>query len=327
MISSQSNSDPVELLAEEFLERCRRGEHPSVAEYVARYPELAARIEAFFPALLLLENLKVEPGASSEGSSEPALARGGDPERIGEYRIIRRIGRGGMGIVYEAEQESLGRRVAIKVLLSPSLTHSHRLARFHREARLAARLHHTNIVPVFGVGLENGVHYHVMQLISGPGLDQVIEELPYIDGFNHRLQLTGLSSPLDRNPAASEVARTLFLQTSSEPIQIPEIASEPSNATPESRPGITSATPSSSSSESRRQYAQNVARIGEQIADALSHAHRQGILHRDIKPSNLLLDTLGNAWLTDFGLAKLEGHDDLTATGDVVGTLRYMAPE
>ena len=179
MISSQSNSDPVELLAEEFLERCRRGEHPSVAEYVARYPELAARIEAFFPALLLLENLKVEPGASSEGSSEPALARGGDPERIGEYRIIRRIGRGGMGIVYEAEQESLGRRVAIKVLLSPSLTHS----------------------------------------------------------------------------------------------------------------------------------------------------HRQGILHRDIKPSNLLLDTLGNAWLTDFGLAKLEGHDDLTATGDVVGTLRYMAPE
>ncbi len=80
-------------------------------------------------------------------------------------------------------------------------------------------------------------------------------------------------------------------------------------------------------SETDRRFAQAVARIGVQVAEALAHAHGQGILHRDIKPSNLLLDREGNVWVTDFGLAKATGADNLTHTGDIIGTVRYMAPE
>src|SRR5207244_8960669 len=87
------------------------------------------------------------------------------------------IGRGGMGIVYEAEQESLGRRVAVKVLPHGPLLRDKQLRRFEREAKTAARLHHTNIVPVFGVGEQDGLHYYVMQFIRGVGLDAVIEAL------------------------------------------------------------------------------------------------------------------------------------------------------
>ena len=79
--------------------------------------------------------------------------------------------------------------------------------------------------------------------------------------------------------------------------------------------------------ETDRRFAAGVARIGVQVAEALAHAHGQGILHRDIKPSNLLLDREGNVWVTDFGLAKATGAEDLTHTGDIIGTVRYMAPE
>src|SRR5207302_5701291 len=93
------------------------------------------------------------------------------------YRILREVGRGGMGIVYEAEQESLGRHVALKVLTVHAVLDPRHVERFRREARAAARLHHTNIVPVHGVGEEDGLHYYVMQFIQGQGLDEVLAEL------------------------------------------------------------------------------------------------------------------------------------------------------
>jgi serine/threonine protein kinase len=166
MDSSESERDPVEELAEEFVERLRRGERPALKEYTDRCPEAADRIRALFPALLVME--KVRPGPEDEqgpGGEEGGAV--GRPHRLGDYRILREVGRGGMGVVYEAEQESLGRHVALKVLPQQALLDPRHLLRFKRESRAVARLHHTNIVPVHGVGEEGGLHYFVMQLIHG----------------------------------------------------------------------------------------------------------------------------------------------------------------
>ncbi len=183
MDSSSSARNPIELLAEEFAQRCRRGESPSVSEYAQRHPELAEQIRDMFPALVLMEQLK--PGAADVTGScaVPPGVEGKQLQRLGDFRILREVGRGGMGIVYEAEQESLGRHVALKVLPSHALLDPKQLQRFKREARAAAKLHHTNIVPVYGVGEQDGLHYYVMQFIQGQGLDQVLDELRRLRGL------------------------------------------------------------------------------------------------------------------------------------------------
>src|SRR6266480_5842477 len=176
MEPSLSDRNPVEELAEEFVERYRRGERPSLQEYTERYPEWADKIRALFPALVMMERARPDPAEDNGLEGEP---RADDTrlKRLGDYRILREVGRGGMGIVYEAEQESLGRHVALKVLTVHAVLDPRHLERFRREARAAARLHHTNIVPVHGVGEDSGLHYYVMQFIQGLGLDQVLQEL------------------------------------------------------------------------------------------------------------------------------------------------------
>src|SRR5262249_19826988 len=146
-------------------------ERPALSEYVRKYPQLADEIREVIPALVAMERLKPD---SSDASGDPLA--GERPDRIGDYRIVREIGRGGMGVVYEAEQVSLGRHVALKVLLA-GLSSPTYLERFRREAKAAGRLHHTNIVPVFGVGESDGVHYYAMQYIHGEGLDRVLGDL------------------------------------------------------------------------------------------------------------------------------------------------------
>jgi hypothetical protein len=154
MPSSDSSREALlERLSEEFVERCRRGECPALSEYADRYPDLAAEIRDLFPALVKIEHLKPLAGdLTGAFVSQGDAANSNAPERLGDYRILREVGRGGMGIVYEAEQESLGRHVALKVLPQHSLDNPVHLERFRREARAAGRLHHTNIVPVYGVG-------------------------------------------------------------------------------------------------------------------------------------------------------------------------------
>src|SRR5277367_1637938 len=177
MPSSHSSRDVVlERLAADFVERHRQGKHPPLSEYTDRYPDLAADIRDLFPALVKIEKLKPSADATNdfERPATPALA---NLERLGDYRILREVGRGGMGVVYEAEQESLGRHVALKVLPVSALLDPRQLQRFEREAKSAAKLHHTNIVPVYGVGESDGLHYYVMQFIQGLGLDQVFDEL------------------------------------------------------------------------------------------------------------------------------------------------------
>ena len=155
MADPNAERDPLEVLATEFVERLRKGEQPSISEYVANHPNLAEDIGALFPTIIATERLKASRERSSDGSVSLGCA---SLERLGDYRIIREIGRGGMGVVFEAVQESLGRRVAVKVLPRQALLDPKHLRRFHREARIAANLHHTNIVEVFGVGEQAGFH-------------------------------------------------------------------------------------------------------------------------------------------------------------------------
>jgi hypothetical protein len=167
MSSEASGRDPFEQIAEEFLTRYRAGERPSATEYTRRYPEFADELRNLLPALLSQEDLGAEAdasgGADGSGPSRPEAL----PRQLGDYRLLRQIGRGGMGVVYEAEQESLGRHVAVKVLPPSALLDPRYLERFRREARAAAGLHHTSIVPVFGVGEHGGVHYYAMEF-DGP---------------------------------------------------------------------------------------------------------------------------------------------------------------
>ena len=149
MLNPTDDRNPVEVLGEEFLDRRRRGEGATVGEYAVAYPELAKEIRHLFPAMIAMEQFKI---SKRSASSEPIEMQIETPEQLGDYRIIGEIGRGGMGVVYEAEQQSLGRKVAVKVFPRQMLRSSRQLDRFHREARTAASLHHTNIVPVFGVG-------------------------------------------------------------------------------------------------------------------------------------------------------------------------------
>src|SRR5207237_1266296 len=169
-------------LADEFAARYRRGERPALQEYIDRHPELADDILEFFPAMAEMEQVKDERRQVRE---PPAAGPLPPLERLGDYRIIREIGRGGMGVVYEAEQVSLGRHVALKVLPKQLLLDARTKRRFEREAKAAAKLHHTNIVPVFGVGEHEGLPYYVMQFIPGLGLDEVLEELRRLQPVGH----------------------------------------------------------------------------------------------------------------------------------------------
>ena len=350
-------------LAEEFAERFRLGERPSLQEYIDRHPELADDIREYFPALAVMEQVKDDRQAPVEQAASLTLP---PLERLGDFRIIREIGHGGMGVVYEAEQVSLGRHVALKVLPQQRLASSQTNQRFEREAKAAARLHHTNIVPVFGVGEHEGLPYYVMQFIPGLGLDEVLVELqrlqPGKPGTGSTPGLIGGELRVSRKDvSAAAVARSLltgrFTPTAEQKDDAPAARIDATAAeTPElaasspeaDAPGSPNETPvagrlsdayslSSSSvvlpgtgrqsSQKPFTYWQSVARIGFQVADALEYAHRQGIVHRDIKPSNLLLDTTGTVWVTDFGLAKADDQQNLTHTGDLLGTLRYMPPE
>jgi WD40 repeat protein len=282
-------------VADEFLERLERGEQPSPEEYVARYPEHATVLRQVLTALRLVQMSGRGP------TTEPAAPASEPPAggRLGDFRILREIGRGGMGIVYEAEQESLGRRVALKVLPLHAASDPKLLARFRRESRAAAQLHHTNIVPIFDVGQHGDLCYYAMQFIPSQPLDEILQEL----------QRLRAESPVSPRPESARGALA-----SSAPLA-------------DSGRGETSSSSSLLAGQPHSAFCHNVARIALQAAEALAYAHERGVIHRDVKPSNLLLDGHGAVWVTDFGLAKATDSADLTHTGDVVGTVRYMAPE
>ena len=323
----------LDQLVDEFAERYRRGERPSLQEYIERYPHLADAIRDYFPAVVQIEQVEKD----CRPVTEPPVSL----KQVGDYIILREVGRGGMGVVYEAEQQSLGRRVALKVLPVQVAGDGLALERFRREARAAAKLHHTNIVPVFEVGQAGDTCFYAMQFIHGQPLDQVVEELQRL-----RAASGGRQPPVGSGKQGADAPRSLGLgrvaeslltgrfraqelttPAANEPFLPAPVSStarlEPLASGPAVLPGHTDI----SSVESHRQpYFRSVAHIGQQVAHALAYAHQRGIVHRDIKPSNLLLDAAGVVWVTDFGLAKTD-DEGLTHPGDILGTFRYMSPE
>ena len=209
--TSESSANYVLLtrLADEFAARYRAGERPALQEYLDRYPQLADEIRELFPALVEVEQVKEDHQEVAEQAAAPAAPA---VQQLGDFRILREVGKGGMGIVYEAEQVSLGRHVALKVLPKSLLLDPKAKRRFEREAKSAAKLHHTNIVPVFGVGEQDGLPYYVMQFIQGLGLDQVLDELKKLQlGHARTGSFTGGELRVSRKEvSAVQVARSLL---------------------------------------------------------------------------------------------------------------------
>src|SRR5579884_422977 len=304
---AEAPEDPrVTAALEEYLNALQAGQRIDRHEFLAQHAAIASELAKYLDSLEFVQivvptlNQSVGPRSAASSVSLEKTA----PERLGDFRLLREVGRGGMGVVYEAEQLSLGRRVALKVLPFAATMDPRHLQRFHNEARAAAALHHTNIVPVYAVGSERGIHYYAMQFIDGRTLADLIAELQ------------SLPQGSKQSPKLEKTVIAPYGFDGKAPA-VPD--AEPAGKWP----------PASSALIRRkdRDFFRTVAQLGVQAAEALDHAHQLGIVHRDIKPSNLLLDDRGNVWITDFGLALVHSDTRLTLTGDVIGTLRYMSPE
>jgi serine/threonine protein kinase len=279
-------------ILQQYLHELQAGRQPNPQELVDQHPDLAEGLKASLSALHFLQQTASEWKTDGEPWLLPTDEAG--EAVLGEFQIVREIGRGGMGVVYEAIQRSLDRRVALKVLPFAGLLDPRQLQRFQNEAKTSATLHHSHIVPVYAVGCERGIHYFAMQLIRGSNLAQVIAALragcaAVPDGeLAQQLALTGT----DPNRDACQSSRLIQVYR-----------------------------------EDRKGYYRQAVRMIRAAVEAIAHAHELGVIHRDVKPANLLLDTSGHLWVSDFGLARFETEAGITMTGDFLGTLRYMSPE
>lgn len=275
----REEADPLEQDVCECLELlCSRGE-AGLEEWLAAHPERARDVASRVAALRRMGLVDGPPADEF-------------PERLGEFRLLEPLGRGGMGIVYRARQESLEREVALKLIRPEQLYFPGSRERFRREVLAVARLRHPGIVPVYSVGEEGGVPYFAMELVDGCSL---AEALTALEGQNPA-QLSGV-----------DLVRVI--ERSGRPGSDPEAAA------------------SASAGLFDGSWSDACVRLVRQVAEALEHAHGRAILHRDVKPSNIVVTRTGRALLLDFGLASTDDAGDLTRTGSQPGSLPYMSPE
>jgi len=264
-----------------------KGKRIDTGRFRAEYPPVPAERESYL----------VDPGAPAQ---DPGSVHVGSI--IDGYRIKRQIGRGGMGVVYEAEQISLGRTVALKVMPPASVRNERAMERFRGEATAIARLSHPRIVAVHGFNVTGGVAYLAMEFVEGLDMAEVVDRLR--TARTHGRRFVRISGP-DLEQDITEWARGRKL-----------MGTVPGD--PRIRSGIVI--------DLRNPFPMMAALIAD-IADALRHAHSNGVIHRDLKPSNLLLDREGRLKLSDFGLAKDMDAASVTETGDFVGSPAYVSPE
>lgn len=326
---AQAPEEMRQALAEELiaidLERCERAREPrGEAAYREAWQWDSLRLRRILGDAPGLPSAPTPaPGSLSDTAHELPIST---PPRIGEYHIVREIGRGGMGIVYEALQPSLNRPVAIKVMSFAALLKRGARERFAVEAEIIGRLHHSHIVRIYGIGEQAGLPYFVMEYVDGiPLSTYVIRESSGRDPVSQdAASQTGMRPGTDHDVATlsrsdhdvTALSRSGHVGAGGE-IDLSRPPKRRSGPRPR-EPFLAGA--------ADRYY--RIARIGCQIADALQFAHEQGVLHRDVKPANILIQPDGNVRLTDFGLARfVDRPAGQTLTEDFVGTMRYVAPE
>jgi serine/threonine protein kinase len=295
-----------------YLAELEAGMRPSREKWLEDHPEIASALGDWFDVVELVHSA-AQPWCANRSHARPDDSL--PPETVlGEFRLVREIARGGMAIVYEAEQVVLGRRVALKVLSSTAALDARKLQRFRVETLAVAQLNHPHIVPIYAVGSERGSHFYAMQYIEGPTLAELIRAEGGSGASPLGAAHAGPGPPLEQ-PASADAS------SAASELLVKGDAEGPSE---DSRCGIRA---SRTGSVHHRRAFRAWAKLAMQAAEALAYAHAMGILHRDIKPSNLLVDARGNLWVTDFGLARFQDEPGLTRTGELLGTLRYMAPE
>ncbi len=276
-------------------------------EILRDHPELG-------PAIL--EDLETYAQLESENLSFAPLGT------LGDYTLRREIGRGGMGVVYEAWQNSMDRPVALKVLPPGVAADNRACMRFLREAKTTGKLHHQNIVPVYSVGIEANTPYYSMEHVEGETLAQILARLRKNRKDRPNETPDDLLPTISRRfrRSAAEARATAELEGESK-----HDAEEREEST--ASPVRVASTGVFDTTDPNLIYYARMAEAFAGVAEGLQHAHERGVIHRDLKPSNLILDTEGKLRILDFGLAHLEGQESLTLSGDLLGTVLYMSPE
>lgn len=306
--NEDQQASQLERLASVFADQLRQGRPATIEQYAAAHPALAEEIRDLFPVILAMETSKRDRENSATRREIPQEF---SFDRLGDCRIVREIGRGGMGVVFEARRGTNDERVAVKWFPWHVTAMSHWRERFDHEARTVAAFQHPNIVPLLGTGEADGHPYYVMQFVDGISLDWILRRLNETDTLL-------FESEIERHRKTSDHAA---------PSEKPRGASNPELKNAAAAIDKANAGSGLQLKGLRRNSWRLFSRIAAHAGRALDYAHRQGVLHNDIKPANLLLDRAGKTWVADFGLARPLDPPDESAGRGLAGTLRYMAPE
>jgi serine/threonine protein kinase/tetratricopeptide (TPR) repeat protein len=274
--------------------------------------ELLARVLG-----ILVESDEAEAWAARSLNEEPSSPRtnaAAAPRTLGEFELLSRLGRGGMGIVYRAWQPSLGRQVALKTMLRGDDPKAEQ--RFNREIRALGRVEHPGVVKVYTSGVDGETWYYAMELIDGADLARVCERLA-----------SSRASDVDDDRWHTAVSSACEKARAQE-TPISQQAPQPSGS---EEAGTDAPAPPAAPAPTRGgDYLRRVVDIIRQAAEAVHELHEADVVHRDIKPGNIMLTAGdGHPVLMDLGLAQIsdEAEGRITKTRQFVGTLRYASPE